>query len=255
MYDLVAREAAALLEMLLAAAPGDLDAAAQAAFARLDYVSATLVHVGQRNGVLNPRRRQGGELPSEWTARYVSQGLARFDVVAQVVLRAAAPFTWTEAAALYPGGEGDLFFREARTYCAPEMLICPTPGRDGEVMCVALGMAVVRPVPAPERALAHALACLYAGLAQGGPAQGGLGPAPDSSQGGPASPLSKRELQCVYWAFLGKTDAEIAQILAIAGSTVHHHIEKVKGKLQVRSRVDLARRAAELGLVIDPALL
>jgi DNA-binding CsgD family transcriptional regulator len=248
--DLVARDAGELLAMLLAAAPAELDATAEAAFARIGFISATLVHVGQRNGVLNPRPNRSDSLPSEWMSRYVKKGLARHDVVAPMILRASGPFTWSEAAALQPGGEGAIFFNEARNHCAPEMLICPVAGRDGEVMCVALGMPRPRPLPRSERAVAHILACLYASLALGGPQ-----PSPPPPDAPTVQSLSKRELQCVYWAFLGKTDAEIAQILAIAGSTVHHHIEKVKAKLQVRSRVDLARRAAELGLVIEPGLL
>ncbi len=49
--------------------------------------------------------------------------------------------------------------------------------------------------------------------------------------------LSAREIECVQWAAAGKTDWEIGRLLGVTGATAHFHIEQVKKKLKVRSRV------------------
>lgn len=51
------------------------------------------------------------------------------------------------------------------------------------------------------------------------------------------SRLSKRQLQCLQWVSVGKSDWEIGRILGISQHTVHRHIEGAKKKLNVSTRV------------------
>lgn len=43
--------------------------------------------------------------------------------------------------------------------------------------------------------------------------------------------LTKREVECLYWKSLGKTDKEIAKILDITERTVKAHMTNSKDKL------------------------
>lgn len=60
--------------------------------------------------------------------------------------------------------------------------------------------------------------------------------------------LTKRESEVLYWLSYGKTNWEIAQILAMSTRTVHKHLEQIYKKLQVDNRtsaVSLSVRVLE----------
>lgn len=61
--------------------------------------------------------------------------------------------------------------------------------------------------------------------------------------------LSRRELEIARLVALGKTSREIAGNLSLSPRTVEMHVYNVLAKLDCRSRVDIARRAAELGML------
>lgn len=48
--------------------------------------------------------------------------------------------------------------------------------------------------------------------------------------------FTDREMDCLRWVAVGKTDWEIGQLLGVAPATAHFHIEKAKKKLGVTSR-------------------
>ncbi len=55
--------------------------------------------------------------------------------------------------------------------------------------------------------------------------------------------LTPREVDCLTWAGLGKTDSEISSIIHISANTVHQHIENAKRKYQVATRIQAVMRA------------
>jgi DNA-binding CsgD family transcriptional regulator len=54
--------------------------------------------------------------------------------------------------------------------------------------------------------------------------------------------LTKREQEVLSWVAQGKTNAEVAQILWLAPSTVRKHLENVYGKLGVGTRTAAVAR-------------
>lgn len=60
--------------------------------------------------------------------------------------------------------------------------------------------------------------------------------------------LSRREREVVIMVAGGMTNKEIAQRLYIAERTAEGHVERIRNKLGVRSRTDVARWAFEHGL-------
>jgi LuxR family maltose regulon positive regulatory protein len=62
-------------------------------------------------------------------------------------------------------------------------------------------------------------------------------------------PLSERELEVLQLLAAGKSNREIADELVLATGTVKKHLNKVYGKLQVKSRTQCVARARELHLL------
>ncbi len=61
--------------------------------------------------------------------------------------------------------------------------------------------------------------------------------------------LSARELEVLGLIAAGRRNAEIADTLSIAESTVEYHVRHLLGKLGARSRTEALRRAREQGLI------
>jgi DNA-binding CsgD family transcriptional regulator len=58
-----------------------------------------------------------------------------------------------------------------------------------------------------------------------------------------ALPLTARERQALRWVAAGKTDRDIAEIMAISPRTVHKHLQRVYAKLGVETRTAAVMRA------------
>jgi len=74
-------------------------------------------------------------------------------------------------------------------------------------------------------------------------------PARVPDQAGLMEPLSPRELEVLTLIDEGLTNAEIAQELTLASSTVKTHINNIYGKLGVESRTQALKTAREKGLL------
>ena len=65
----------------------------------------------------------------------------------------------------------------------------------------------------------------------------------------PGSRLSKREVECLRWAAIGKTDLEISMIMARSRATVRFHIHNASMKLDAVNRSQTVFKAAQLGYI------
>jgi LuxR family transcriptional regulator, quorum-sensing system regulator CciR len=59
--------------------------------------------------------------------------------------------------------------------------------------------------------------------------------------------LNSREIECLQWAAGGKTDSEIAQIIARSHATIRFHMRSAMGKLDSVNRSQAIFKAAQLG--------
>lgn len=67
----------------------------------------------------------------------------------------------------------------------------------------------------------------------------------------PASPpkLTPRELECMKWVAVGKSNWEIAQVLGISEATAHFHVENAKKKLGKSTRTEAVAMLVMHGLI------
>ena len=59
--------------------------------------------------------------------------------------------------------------------------------------------------------------------------------------------LSKREVECLRWAALGKTDREIGMIISLSHATVRYHFQRAGEKLNSVNRTQTIFKAGQLG--------
>lgn len=59
--------------------------------------------------------------------------------------------------------------------------------------------------------------------------------------------LSRREVECLRWAAIGKTDREIAMIIDLSHATIRYHINRASEKLNAINRAQTIFKAGQLG--------
>lgn len=59
--------------------------------------------------------------------------------------------------------------------------------------------------------------------------------------------LSKREVECLRWAAIGKTDREIGMIIELSHATVRYHVHRAGEKLNAINRAQAIFKAGQLG--------
>lgn len=64
-----------------------------------------------------------------------------------------------------------------------------------------------------------------------------------------AADLTRREIQCLRWAALGKTDNEIGTIMGVSVPTVRFHLVNASKKFGVHGRAQAVRVATSLGYI------
>ena len=72
---------------------------------------------------------------------------------------------------------------------------------------------------------------------------------PDFAAVAPEPPLSERELECLTWVALGKTDADIGELIGRSPSTARFHVESAVGKLGVNNRTRAVAVASQMGMI------
>jgi DNA-binding CsgD family transcriptional regulator len=59
--------------------------------------------------------------------------------------------------------------------------------------------------------------------------------------------LSKREVECLRWAALGKTDSEVGIIISLSHATIRYHMHRAGEKLNSVNRAQTIFKAGQLG--------
>jgi DNA-binding CsgD family transcriptional regulator len=59
--------------------------------------------------------------------------------------------------------------------------------------------------------------------------------------------LSKREVECLHWAAIGKTDKEIGIIIDLSHATIRYHMQRAGEKLNAVNRAQTIFKAGQLG--------
>jgi DNA-binding CsgD family transcriptional regulator len=168
--------------------------------------------------------------PQDWLDYYTEHGFFQRDFIVAESRRRMAPFTWTEIDPdIFSGPVAQEFFAASRAHGWVDGFVVPIRGTGGYEGIVSLAAKQRLELDAIDRAL---LETASRALNERCRTTVGLGDSPEA-----LPELTSREIECLQWASLGKTDWEIGELLGVTKATAHFHIEQAKKKLAVNSRV------------------
>lgn len=179
--------------------------------------------------------------PEGWMEEYLARGYARFDPILQEAQRRRSAFAWSE---VYDQPTLTTHQREVlggRTaHNMSDGLSIPIVNLHGCVGTVNIVGSTEALDEIGWSAMAMASVFLYQKLISLRPAA--TAPVADKS-------LSPREIEILSWITEGKSDWQIGQILSISEKTVNYHIENVKRKFGVATRVQAVVGAMRQGML------
>ncbi|HVY20924.1 MAG TPA: LuxR family transcriptional regulator [Bauldia sp.] len=168
--------------------------------------------------------------PQDWLDYYTEHGFFQRDFIVAESRRRMAPFTWAEMdPSIFASPVAQEFFAASRAHGWMDGFAVPIRGAGGYEGIVSLAAKQTVELGAVERGLLETAARV---LNERCRTTVGLGDTPQ-----PLPQLTDREIECLQWVSLGKTDWEIGELLGVTKATAHFHIEQAKRKLGVTSRV------------------
>lgn len=182
--------------------------------------------------------------PKGWGRHYIERGYFHTDPVTAEAVTNTRPFTFDDALAKRDTAEARLVMAESRDAGMAQGLVIPIHGTARYRGIVSVSGAQVAS-DSRSRAAIHLMALYCHERLTRLQARGSV-VALDRRNA-----LSPRERECLHWVAAGKTDDEIATILAIRATTAHWHVENAKRKLDVATRIQAviaAYRAGDLAI-------
>ncbi|RME15918.1 MAG: LuxR family transcriptional regulator [Alphaproteobacteria bacterium] len=178
----------------------------------------------------------------EWKAHYADNDLARIDPTLLRASRSIAPVNWTR---LPRDTLFDRVFRDAADFgITTNGLTIPVRGPHGDV-----GMLSVNGGPDAAdwdrlvREIVGGLQSAAVHIHDTVMRSGELGRVLHTAQ------LSAREREVLQWIAVGKTQADVGDILSISGRTVEVHLRSAREKLGALTTAQAVARAIGMGLI------
>lgn len=179
-------------------------------------------------------------MPEAWLRRYVDTGFLKRDPLLKEVLRTYEPFSWSELLMRRVLDRGDReMLDEAARYGMTDGFVVPIYETGGYTGFVGMAGATGTIARADRGPVVAACVYLHNKLS--------LLRRRESDR---IFDLTTRELDCLRWAAVGKSDWEIGQILMISAKTVNYHIENAKRKFGVATRVQAIVAAMRSGKLV-----
>lgn len=178
--------------------------------------------------------------PKGWGRHYIERGYFHTDPVTAEAVSNARPFTYEDALARRDSPAAQLVMAECREAGMGQGLVIPIHGTSRYRGIVSVSGAQVA-TDQRSRAAIHLMSLYCHERLTRLQARGSV-VAVDRR-----TALSPRERECLHWVAAGKTDDEIATILAISSTTAHWHVENAKRKLDVATRIQAVIAAYRAG--------
>jgi LuxR family quorum sensing-dependent transcriptional regulator len=180
--------------------------------------------------------------PESWLKLYAEKDFFSADPFVEEARRAMTPFLWSEVEFERPlTPRGKEIYAIGRDYGWREVVGIPIHGPAGYQGMVSLASMKDITLSAIDRGILDMTSRVIHERCRKEIGFGVM--AQDTPK------LTARELECMQWVAVGKTDWEIAQVLGISSSTAHFHVESAKKKLGLNSRAEAVARLTLYGLL------
>lgn len=179
--------------------------------------------------------------PVEWLQRYVARNYVDHDPVVVHIKSLQAPFQWREAATQTQVDRDAIrVMGDAGEFKLRDGLAFPLVTLDGTVVMVSLGGEAVELSNAEFNMIS--LVSTYA-IGRAMQLQSLQSRTIDHIE------LTRREIECLQWAAVGKSEWEMSQILGISEHTSEKHLLSAKNKLGAVNRVQAVAEAIRRGFI------
>lgn len=180
--------------------------------------------------------------PNGWNEYYSASKYEQVDPVLMHSQLRLTPVIWNDLA--QASSETRHFMEEARRYGIADGVSFPVHAKNGDLGVLTFAIAANRANACCiiERALVAgslAATCVHDAMRR----------LVDKERKRLQSPLTHRELECLHWIAIGKSNWEISRILGISEHGVVYYVRRLFSKFGVTSRYQAVARATACGLL------
>jgi DNA-binding CsgD family transcriptional regulator len=184
-----------------------------------------------------------GQAPDAWYAHYRDHGYEKNDAIIREMLSSTEPLFWSDLANRRTIADVELrVLNEAGDFGLKDGFMTPLHNLDGSISAVLLMGSSIDPRDPDVRAAAHLLSLYYGSIGRRLLAAG-------KGRASHARPLTARQRECLLWVRMGKSSADIGDLLGLSAETVNDHIAAACQRLGVRTRVQAVAEAAVHGFI------
>ena len=184
-----------------------------------------------------------GQAPDAWYAHYRDHGYEDIDPVIREMFRSTDPLFWSDLADRRTITEVELrVLDEAGDFGLKNGFMTPLHNLDGSISAVLLMGSSIEACDPDVRAAAHLLSLYYGSV-------GRRLLAASKGRRAKVRGLTPRQRECLLWVRMGKSSADIGELLGLSAETVNDHIAAACRRLGVRTRVQAVAEAAVHGLI------
>lgn len=180
--------------------------------------------------------------PLKWQDTYLENDYRHIDPVVTTAQRKMAPFSWSISEMRSRDREHQAFFSGAEHHGIRSGFTIPIKTGFGRVAMLTLAGEAEDQPSIVVRDIMHAataVSFVHANIAR----------LTNNVPKGSNAALSSRELTCLTWASLGKTNAETAQMIGIAENTVRFYLIQARDKLGAKNIPHSVRLAVKRGII------
>lgn len=178
--------------------------------------------------------------PDAWSQAYIERDCVRHDPMVRELFRTYHPFAWSDVTETRPLGKRESsvmsLAREFEMDCGFVVPIFDTSGNTGLISIAGLGVRIdeqLRGALTLASTYVHNRLCTMKRKEREDDVR-----------------LTAREMECLKWIAAGKSDWQIGQILSISNKTVNYHVENVKRKFGVATRIQAVVAAMRQGKLV-----
>lgn len=180
--------------------------------------------------------------PLKWQDTYLENDYRHIDPVVTTAQRKMAPFSWSISEMRSRDREHQAFFSGAEHHGIRSGFTIPIKTGFGRVAMLTLAGEAEDQPSIVVRDIMHAataVSFVHANIAR----------LTNNVPKGSNAALSSRELTCLTWASLGKTNAETAQMIGIAENTVRFYLIQARDKLGAKNIPHSVRLAVKRRII------